>query len=148
MQNQLSAQKTNLQEYIDKIKSLEEEMKKTEDLFSQSQQQLEKTTKNLNWTIQDRDETKEIVKKQVEAEDVLYTQASTLLGTVEETVTDTGYLHTSLNRKKDLHAQNIQSSQSFKFNTQQKLSSLNQMFIERSTLQSEFTENVNKRLGM
>lgn len=42
MQNQLSSQKSSLREYVEKIQFMEEEMKKTEQLFASMQQKLEK----------------------------------------------------------------------------------------------------------
>ena len=151
MQNQLSAQKTNIQEFLDqikiseeRIKSLEEEMVKTQELFTEK---LEKTTQNLNRTIQERNETKEIVKQQVQTEDELYSQATSLLDTVEETVTDTGRLHTSLDRNKQLHTQNLESTQAFKGTAKQRLEHLNKLLLERSDVQNEFNEKMNIKIG-
>ena len=148
MQNQLSAQKTNMKEFIDKIAGLEEELKKTEDLFTDSQRQLENTTKNLNWTIQDRDEHKELVEKHVESEDVLYNQASSLLDTVEETVTDTNYLHQSLNRNKILHRENLDAGQVFRQKTQEKLDSFSVSLQNHSDLQDKFNQQLTNKLSI
>ncbi|XP_066910744.1 kinesin-like protein KIF11 [Clytia hemisphaerica] len=147
MQSQLSAQKTNMKEYIDKLAGLEEELKKTEDLFSDSQKQLENTTKNLNWTIQDRDEHKELVEKHAENEDVLYDQASSLLETVEETVTDTNYLHKSLNRNKNLHRENLDAGQVFRQKTQEKLDGFSSSLQDHSDLQDTFNHQLANKLN-
>ena len=145
MQSQIAAQKTNLKDYIDKIQGLEEELKKTEDLFGDSQKQLEKTTKHLNWTIQDRDEHKELVEKHAENEDVLFSQASSLLETVEETVTDTNYLHQSLNRNKSLHKENLGTSEIFRVKTQQKLNVLNDSLAKQCNLQNQFSKSLTNK---
>ena len=145
MQSQLSAQKTNLKDYIDKIQGLEEELKKTEDLFGDSQKQLEKTKQHLNWTIQDRDEHRELVEKHAENEDVLFSQASSLLETVEETVTDTNYLHQSLNRNKSLHKENLGTSETFRVKTQQKLNVLNDSLTNQCNLQNQFSKSLTNK---
>ena len=145
MQGQLSAQKTNLKEYIDKIQGLEEELKKTENLFGDSQKQLEKTTQRLNWTIQDRDEHKVLVEKHAENEDMLFSQASSLLETVEETVTDTNYLHQSLNRNKNLHKENQDTSETFRVKTQQKLNNLNAGLTNQCDLQNQFSKSLTNK---
>lgn len=146
MQNQLSAQKSNMKEYVDKIQFLEEEMKKTEEMFESTQKVLEKTTQNLHWTKQDRDEHKHLVEKHVEAEESLYSQASSLLETVEETVSDTGYLHESLNRKRNLQVKNQDISQVFKQRAQETLQSMSSQLHERRDLQSQFNSDLKRRI--
>jgi len=138
MQNQLSCQKSNLREYIDKIQCLEEEVKKTENLFNTTQKQLEKTTDNLKWTKQERDETKEIVSKHVENEEHLYGQANELLSTVEETVVHTKHLHTSLNRNKSLQQSNYEKSKNFKDTSKENASELQNNIKTYSKEQAKF----------
>ncbi|XP_047128856.1 kinesin-like protein KIF11-B isoform X1 [Hydra vulgaris] len=129
MQNQLSSQKSSLREYVEKIQFMEEEMKKTEQLFASMQQKLEKTTQHLQWIKQERDETKVLVSKHVETEQQLFNQASELLDTVEETINHKNILHSSLDRNKNLHVVNLLSSQKFKENAHAKVSSLNESII-------------------
>lgn len=147
MQSQLSAQTTNLKDFVDKIQGLEEELKKTEDLFTDSQKQLEKTSQHLNWTIQDRDEHKELVEKHAENEDALFSQASSLLETVEETVTDTNHLHQSLNRNKNLHKENLDTSEVFRIKTQEKLNSLNDNLKKQCDAQCQFSKSLTNKFG-
>ena len=147
MQNMLVSQKTNLREYIDKIESLEEEMKKVEKLFTESQQTLDKTTQRLNRTTQERDETKELVAKHLETEEELFGQANNLLQTVEETVTHTKSLHSSLQRNKQVQISNIESSNTFKKNAQEELSSISKNLSAGSKLHGTFKENIKEEIG-
>jgi len=147
MQNQLASQKNNMKDYIDKIQGMEDELRKTEELFGDSQKQLEKTTQNLNWTIQDRDEHKELVEKHLESEDALYGQATSLLETVEETVSDTNYLHQSLNRNKNLQRENLDASQEFRMKAQEKLDGLGVGLKEQNVLQNKFNTDLVDELG-
>ncbi|XP_057307316.1 kinesin-like protein KIF11-B isoform X2 [Hydractinia symbiolongicarpus] len=146
MQTQLASQKTNLREYIDKIQSLQDEMKKVEELFSGTQEKLERTTHELNWTKQHRDETQELVSKHKEAEEELFGQANELLDTVNETVSDTSYLHSSLNRNKQLHSRNYECINTFKDNAKTRFSKLTNHLQDREEIQKIYHERINKEL--
>ena len=147
MQNQLSSQKSSLREYIEKIQFMEEEMKKTEQLFATTQQKLEKTTQHLHWVKQERDETKVLVSKHVETEQQLYSQATELLGTVEETITQKNILHSSLDRNKNLQVVNLQSSQKFKEIAHNKLANINEAIVNRRDASHVFHKNIASELS-
>lgn len=147
MQTQLASQKTNLREYIDKIQSLQDEMKKVEELFSGTQEKLERTTYELNWTKQHRDETQELVSKHKEVEEELFGQANELLDTVNETVSDTSYLHSSLNRNKQLHSRNYECINTFKDNAKTRFSKLTNHLQDREEIQKTYHKRINKELG-
>lgn len=146
MQTQLASQKTNLREYIDKIQSLQDEMKKVEELFSGTQEKLERTTYELNWTKQHRDETQELVSKHKEVEEELFGQANELLDTVNETVSDTSYLHSSLNRNKQLHSRNYECINTFKDNAKTRFSKLTNHLQDREEIQKTYHKRINKEL--
>ena len=147
MQNQLACQKSNLREYIEKIQGLEEELKKTEDLFSKTKRELEKTTDNLKWARQEVDETKELVSKHMEGEENLYGQATDLLNTVEETVAHTRGLHSSLNRNKSLHQYNTEKSQEFKQKARIMLDEMKEDLCKLALAEKGCNENIVADLG-
>ena len=147
MQNQLACQKSNLREYIEKIQGLEEELKKTEDLFSKTKRELEKTTDNLKWARQEVDETKELVNKHMEGEENLYGQATDLLNTVEETVAHTRGLHSSLNRNKSLHQYNTEKSQEFKQKARTMLDEMKEELCKLALAEKGYNENIVADLG-
>ena len=147
MQNQLACQKTNLREYIEKIQGLEEELKKTEELFSKTKLELEKTTDNLKWARQEVEEAKELVSKHMEGEENLYEQATDLLNTVEETVAHTRGLHSSLNRNKSLHQHNTEMSQEFKQRARTMLDEMKEDLCKLSLAEKGYNENIVADLG-
>jgi len=81
----------------------------------------------------------------LENEDVLFSQASSLLETVEETVTDTNHLHQSLNRNKSLHKENLGTSETFRVKTQQKLNVLNESLTNQCNLQNQFSKSLTNK---
>ena len=126
MQNIIASQKGNLQEYVEKIAGLEEEMKKVEELFTSTQSKLEDTTNQLTKVTQQRDEKGHLVDEHVRNEEILYGDASKLLGTVKETISHTGLLHDKIERKSQLESRNKQSSHALKDNFTETITELTQ----------------------
>ena len=147
MQNQISLQKGNLKEFIEKIQSLEEAKSKVDELFSCSQQKLEDTTLRLNYTKQVVAEKSILVEKQKETEDELYSSGTDLLDTVSETVVDNKYLHQSLDRKRNVQEKNVDICQTFKEDAKNKLCCLSNGLLERSKILSCFQESMKLELG-
>jgi kinesin family protein 11 len=119
MQAQIQSQSCNISDYVAKIEAIEAEMKKVNELFTDTQCELENTHKNLKMTKQylkktavERDEGEFLLEKHVRQESVLHGQASQLLGVVNESIADIDGLHGKLERKTgvDLHNKSVKES--------------------------------------
>ena len=120
MQKQIQSQETLIVELEQKIAMKEDEMKKIDDLFASTTQELEETkscleitTDNLKQTKHELKETKEerdekdfFACAHRENEEDLHKKAKKLLNTVERNVEDLDLLHAKVDRKKDVETHN------------------------------------------
>jgi len=114
MQLKIQAQKSSLQDYVDKISAMEKELEKINGLFDTTKCVLESTQKHLQVTKQQRDEKQHLLEHHIEKGTELYGQASELLQTVNETTSDVDGLHSKLDRTGIVHAENERSCNQFK----------------------------------
>ena len=114
MQTKLQAQKSSIQDYVDKISAMEKEVEKITSLFNNTKSELEVTSKNLQVTTQQRDERQHILEHHVDKGSHLYGQATDLLKTVGESISDVEGLHSKLDRTSNVHSHNENSCSMFK----------------------------------
>lgn len=147
MQNQISMQKNNMKEFMERIEALEEEKGKVLNLFSTSQKKLENTNLQLKWTKQEVSEKSAIIESQKETEEELYEKGSSLLETINETVSDNTFLQQSLSRKRNLQEANLTAVQLFKQEACAKLSDLTDSLNHRMTLVETYQQDIKSKLG-
>ncbi|XP_065071676.1 kinesin-like protein KIF11 [Rhopilema esculentum] len=114
MQTKLQAQKSSIQDYVDKISAMEKEVEKITSLFNNTKGELEVTSKNLQVTTQQRDERQHLLEHHVDKGSHLYGQATDLLRTVGESISDVEGLHSKLDRTSNVHSHNENSCSMFK----------------------------------
>ncbi|XP_038143374.1 kinesin-like protein KIF11 isoform X1 [Cyprinodon tularosa] len=127
MMKQITAHEEQIAEYVDKIAIMEEELKKVNDLFVDSKNQLEQRAVDLEEKQQRLEETSKHLEKTKEklvqeeficsqlssVHESLYNTAGQLLSTVDESTSDVTGLHEKLERKKKVEQHNMEIQQSF-----------------------------------
>ncbi|RMX41272.1 hypothetical protein pdam_00012372, partial [Pocillopora damicornis] len=134
MQQEIKSQQELNAEREAKIQALQEEMRKINELFTDTQQELEercmeleeketelqktnrslKETKHtLRTTVMERDQNQYLVDNHSRNEDHLHSQASSLLHTVEDSLSDVHGLHSKLDRKQTVEAHNVNAQDTF-----------------------------------
>ena len=134
MQQEIKSQQELNAEREAKIQALQEEMRKINELFTDTQQELEercmeleeketelqktnlslKETKHtLRTTVIERDQNQYLVDNHSRNEDHLHSQASSLLHTVEDSLSDVHGLHSKLDRKQTVEAHNVNAQDTF-----------------------------------
>lgn len=147
MQVKIQAQKSSLQDYIDKIAVLEKELEKINGLFDTTKCVLETTQKHLQVTRQQRDERQHLLEHHVEKGTELYDQATGLLKTVGESVSDVEQLHSKLDRTSNVHAQNEETCGKFKEDIFKNIDRMSSDLEQCMSRQRGFFNDFNSKLG-
>lgn len=134
MQQEIKSQQELNAEREAKIQALQEEMRKINELFTDTQQELEercmeleeketelqktnlslKETKHtLRTTVMERDQNQYLVDNHSRNEDHLHSQASSLLHAVRDSLFDVHGLHSKLERKQTVEAHNVNAQDTF-----------------------------------
>lgn len=148
MQLKIQSQKTSLQDYVDKIAAMEKELEKINSLFDTTKCVLETTQKHLAVTRQQRDEKQHLLEHHVEKGTELYGQATGLLQTVGESVSDVEQLHSKLDRTSNVHAQNETTCSKFKEEMFKNIDRMSQELEQCRNRQQSFLSDFNSKLGM
>lgn len=162
MQSKIQSQTSLIVEFESKIETIEAEMKKINDLFSDTQSELERrceelhTTKtNLKTTVEtlqstqvelkkttiERDERDFLIDAHVKQESVLHQKASELLDVVNDSVMDVSGLHEKLERKTGIEDHNKAAMSTFKGSFSEMIAN---MEANIATLQRNCTEYFEK----
>ena len=134
MQNEIKCQQQLISQYEGRILGLQEELAKINDLFSDTQQELQErcveleethtslrntnrvlreTKQNLKATVMERDENQFLIDEYNKNENALHSQASSLLNVVEDSLTHVDRLHSKLDRKRHVEANNVNAQDLF-----------------------------------
>jgi len=136
IQTQLVQQRDTIKEQEERNAAVELEMVKLNDLFADTEQQLEDTTKELEETgkkleetsvmnlcvrttqlrhmTQDRDEHKHLVGVRVNTESQLHSQATQLMKTATTSTSDVSGLHAKLGRQHNVESHNASVQEKFR----------------------------------
>ena len=147
MQTKLQSQRTWIQDQVDKIANLEKEIEKVNGMFANTKQDLEATARHLQIASQQRDEQTYVVDNYVQRQAELFGQASELLSTVEESVSDVGGLHSKLARTEIVHAHNTETFEQFKDEMEQTIASMQKSLQGQQDQQNQFYGSISSRLG-
>ncbi|KAM9365269.1 kinesin-like protein KIF11 isoform 1-T2 [Pholidichthys leucotaenia] len=135
---QISAHEEQITEYMDKIAIMEEELKKVNELFvdsqtqleqctiawEETQQRLEETSRNLQQTKKKLEEEEFVCSELTSTRETLHNTAGQLLHTVDASTRDVSGLHDKLDRKKKVEQHNMISQQNFAQRIDEAFSSL------------------------
>lgn len=134
MQQEIKSQQELNAEREAKILTLQEEMRKISELFTDTRQELDErcmeleeketelrktnfslqeTKHTLRRTFLERDQNQYLVDEHSKTESHLHTQASNLLHVVEDSVSDVHGLHSKLDRKHNVEAHNVNARDTF-----------------------------------
>ena len=147
IQLKIQAQKSSLQDYVDKISAMEKELEKINGLFDTTKCVLETTQKRLQYTKQQRDEKQHLLEHHVEKGTELYDQASELLQTVGESTSDVDKLHSKLDRTSNVHSHNETSCSKFKEQMCKNIDRLSQELEQCKDRQQGFLSDFNAKIG-
>ena len=147
MQLKIQAQKSSLQDYVDKISAMEKELQKINSLFDTTKCELETTQKHLQYTKQQRDEKQHLLEHHVEKGTELYDQASELLQTVDESTSDVDKLHSKLDRTSNVHSHNETSCSNFKKQMFKNIDRISQELEQCKDRQQGFLSDFNAKIG-
>ncbi|KAJ8025345.1 Kinesin-like protein KIF11 [Holothuria leucospilota] len=163
MENKLAAQDGHLKDYLDKIATLEDEIRKVNGLFDETKMELEERTeqlqvttkqleettdtlvvteKNLKDTTQDRDEQKHLVQKHVETEVILTGEAKQIMNAADKSTSDVHGLHAKLDRKKKVESVNKNAQQLFQEDMTQYVEKMKELQTHNCNLQVSLCENL------
>ncbi|XP_041476441.1 kinesin-like protein KIF11-B isoform X1 [Lytechinus variegatus] len=174
MESSIASQKAQIKEMEENIEGLTTQMQKVTELFEYTQKELEErteeleiTTKNLEETTetlhitekdlrdttQDRDEQRHLVSEHVKTETQLMSEATQLLSTADNSVSDVGGLHAKLDRKRKVEVHNKSAQEAFANNFQSYTSNikgaLSQLQEEQQgkcrSMQQQFDFMISKR---
>ncbi|KAF4519419.1 hypothetical protein B566_EDAN008646 [Ephemera danica] len=161
MTQRMEKQDVEISENIQRIRALEEERDKKEAIcdrlhmeLEEKSQLLEQTSKTLEGTRdmlvntqeklqhteEDRDEKAVLLENHMVTEEVLTTQATTLLEVADQSTTDLQRVHDKLDYKRSLEEQNFQAVQEFKDAFRQKLARMNENI-------ASYTEEHSQQIG-
>ena len=147
MQLKIQAQKTSMQDFVDKIAAMEKELEKINNLFDTTKCVLETTQKHLEVTRQDRDEKRHLLEHHVEKGGELFGQATDLLNTVDESISDVEKLHSKLDRTSNVHAHNETSCGRFKEEMFKNIDKMGQELELCKSRQVGFLNDFSSKLG-
>ena len=148
MQLKIQAQKSSLQDYVDKISAMEKELEKINGLFDTTKCVLETTQQHLQVARQQRDEKQHLLEHHVEKGTELYDQASELLQTVGESTSDVDKLHSKLDRTSNVHAHNETSCRIFKEQMFKNVDRMSEELEQCKNRQQAFLSDFNTKIGM
>ncbi|XP_012689681.1 kinesin-like protein KIF11 [Clupea harengus] len=154
MNGKLSSQELQITEYMDKIAVLEDEVKKAMEFFSDSKEQVEQLTGDLDEMSQqlqaahkDLQETRLklseetfISSKLKTTEGELYSTADKLLSTADVSTKDVSGLHAKLDRKREVEGHNSAVQQSFGQHMEASYSHMQRSLQQQSSLHQGFME--------
>lgn len=168
MQQEIKSQQELNAEREAKITALQEEMRKLTDLFTDTQQELEErcmeleekqtelrktnfslreTKQTLRTTILERDQNQYLVDVHSKTENHLHHQASTLLDTVEDSISDVDGLHSKLDRKHSVEAHNVNARDTFGEDCRHLIKSVKQNLNQFQGENVVFFDAMKKTLG-
>lgn len=168
MQQEIKSQQEQNAEREAKISALQEEIRKISELFTDTQQELDErcmeldeketelrktnftlqeTKHSLRTTVVERDQNQYLVDEHRKNENHLHTQASTLLCTVEDSISDVDGLHLKLDRKHNVESHNVNARDSFGKDCKQVIKTVKQNLNQFQGENFVFFDAMKKTLG-
>ena len=168
MQQEIKSQQELNAEREAKIQALQEEMRKINELFTDTQQELEErcteleekdnelrktnitlkeTKQTLRTTVLQRDQNQYLVDEHSRNEDNLHCQASSLLHVVEDSLSDVHGLHSKLDRKHNVEAHNVSARDTFGEDCKQLIQKVKQNLNQFQGENTVFFDAMKKTLG-